>query len=169
MKLFIEKLPDLRALYIKQLRLLLSAEEQIIRGLPTMIESAADMQLKQVLDSHLKETEVQADRLKGILNQIAGEADPLSCKSMRVLIGEAQDMMQDAAHDAVRDAALIAAAQRIEHYEIAAYGAARHFAHVLGRLADAETLNETIHEEGRADHLLTGVAERVNPTAKMAA
>lgn len=169
MKLFSEKLPDLRALYVKQLRYLLSAEEQMIRGLPTMIASATDVQLKLALDSHLKETEVQADRLKEILNQIAGDAQPLNCRSMRALIDEAEEMIVDAAHDEVRDAGLIAAAQRIEHYEIASYGAARHFARVLGRLTDAATLNMTVQEEGHADHLLTSVAERVNPSAKMAA
>lgn len=169
MKLVIEKLPDLRALYIKQLRLLLSAEEQIVRGLPTMIETATDTQLKQALQSHLQETEVQVKRLRGILTRIAGQAEPLTCKSLRALIDETEDMVQDSSHDAVRDAALIASAQRIEHYEIAAYGAVRHFAHVLGRVNDAEVLNQTIHEEGHADHLLTSIAERVNPAAKKAA
>ncbi len=169
MKLVIEKLPDLRALYVKQLRLLLSAEEQIVRGLPVMIETATDSQLKQAFRSHLQETEGQVERLRTILNRIAGEAEPLKCKVLAALIDEAEDMAQDSAHDAVRDAALIASAQRIEHYEIAAYGAVRHFAHVLGRDSDAETLNQTIHEEGHADHLLTSIAERVNPIARKAA
>lgn len=169
MKLVIEKLPDLRALYVKQLRLLLSAEEQILGGLPRMMESATDSQLKGAFQSHLQETEVQAKRLRGILGQIAGEAEPLTCKSVQALIDEAEDMVQDSSHEAVRDAALIASAQRIEHYEIAAYGAVRHFAHVLGREADVEALNQTIHEEGHADHLLTSIAERVNPAARKAA
>lgn len=169
MKLVIEKLPDLRALYIKQLRLLFSAEEMILRGLPSMIEAATDTQLKQGLQSHLKETQIHSERLRKILGQIAGEAEELTCKSMQALIDENEDMVQDSSHDAVRDAALIASAQRIEHYEIAAYGAVRHFAHVLGRESDAELLNHTIHEEGHADHLLTTIAERVNPAAQKAA
>lgn len=169
MKLVIEKLPDLRALYIKQLRLLLSAEEMIVRGLPTLLEKATDTQLKQALHSHLKETEIHSRRLRTILTRIAGEAEERTCTAMRALIDEAEDMMQDASHDAVRDAALIASAQRIEHYEMAAYGAVRHFAHVLGRESDAEILNQTLREEGHADHLLTTIAERVNPTARKAA
>lgn len=169
MKLVIEKLPDLRALYIKQLRLLLSAEELIVRGLPTMIEVATDTQLKQAFHSHLQETETHVKRLRDILIQITGEAEPLTCKSVIALIAETQDMVQDSSHDAVRDAALIASAQRIEHYEIAAYGAVRHFAHVLGRDSEVELLNQTIHEEGHADHLLNTIADRVNPAAKKAA
>lgn len=169
MKLVIEKLPDLRALYIKQLRLLLSAEELILGGLSTMIEVAADTQLKQALHSHKKETELHALRLRNILTQMAGQAEPLTCHAVSALLDEAEDMAQDAAHEAVRDAALIASAQRIEHYEIAAYGAVRHFAQVLGRDSDTELLNQTIHEEGHADHLLTSIAQRVNPAAKKAA
>ncbi len=169
MKLVIEKLPDLRALYIKQLRVLLSAEEQILRGLPTMIEVATDTQLKQALDSHLKESEVQVTRLRKILGQIAGEAEPLKCKALTALIDETEDMIEDSSHEAVRDAALITGAQRIEHYEMAAYGAARHFAHVLGRDGDAELLAQTLQEEGHADHLFTSIAGRVNPAAKKAA
>lgn len=169
MKLVIEKLPDLRALYIKQLRLLLSAEEMIVRGLPIMLEAAGDTQLKQEIHSHLKETDVHIRRLRTILDRIAGEAEELTCRPMRALLDEGEDMIQDAIHDAVRDAALIASAQRVEHYEMAAYGAARHFAHVLGRESDAEMLNQTLQEEGHADHLLTTIAERLNPAARKAA
>ncbi len=169
MKLVIEKLPDLRALYIKQLRSLLSAEEEILRGLPILAELATDTQLKQALESHLKETEIQAQRLRGILTQIAGEAQPLTSRAVMALIDEAEDMVQGCSHDAVRDAALIASAQRIEHYEIAAYGAVGHFARVLGRESDVGALGQTIDEEEHADRLLTSVAARVNPAAKKAA
>jgi len=168
MKLVIEKLPDLRALYIRQLRLLLSAEEQIVRGLPIMIETAMDTQLKQAFQSHLQETEVHLTRLRNILETISGEAEPIKCKVLSALIDEVEDQVRSCSHHAVRDAALIAGAQRIEHYEIATYGALRHFAQVLGRTSDAETLNQTSHEEGHADHLLTSIAERVNPAAQQA-
>ncbi len=169
MKFLIEKLPDLRALYVKQLRMLLSAEEQLVRAMPHLIETASDFQLKQAIQSHFQETEAHASRLKDILNQIAGEASPLKCNVMSELIDEAQDMIEDSAHESVRDAAMIAAAQRIDHYEIAAYGAVRHFARVLGREGDAALLNQTIHEEGHAEHLLNSIADRVNPTARKAA
>lgn len=169
MKLVIEKLPDLRALYIKQLRVLLSAEEQIVRRLPTMIEVATDTQLKQALQSHKQESEMQVTRLRKILSEIAGEAEPLKCKVLGALVDETEDMVEDSSHEAVRDAALITGAQRIEHYELAAYGAVRHFAHVLGRDGDAEVLNQTLQEERHSDHLLTSIADRVNPAAKKAA
>lgn len=166
MKLTIEKLPDLRALYVRQLRLALSAEEQIVRGLATMIEVATDTQLKQAFDSHLKGTKVHVARLRNILENIAGEAEPIRCKVLAAILDETEDLTQSCSHDAVRDAALIAGAQRVEHYEIATYGALRHFARVLGREADEESLDQTIHEEGHADHLLTTIAERVNPAAQ---
>lgn len=169
MKLMSEKLPDLEALYIKQLRVLLSAEEINVRGAPRMAESATDPELKQVLRSHVDETERHALRLRSILEGLPGDHDLLKCRVMSSLIDEAADMMEDAEHDSVRDAAIIAAAQRIEHYEIAAYGAVRHFARVLGREQDVAVLSQTINEEGNADHHLTHIAERVNPTARKAA
>lgn len=169
MKLVIEKLPDLRALYVRQLRLLLSAEEQILRGLPIMIEAATSSQLKQAFASHLQETETHVTRLREILAQIAGEAEPIWCKVLAALVQEAEDLVQSCSHEAVRDAALISAGQRIEHYEIAAYGAVRHFAQVLGREREAEILDQTIHEEGHADHLLTTIAEHVIPESRKVA
>jgi ferritin-like metal-binding protein YciE len=169
MKLMSEKLPNLEALYIKQLRILLSAEELILRGLPRMAETATDQELKQALRSHLEETEAQASRLKTILASLPGEHDPIKCKTISALVDEAEDMIEDAEHESVRDAALIAAAQRVEHYEIAAYGAVRHFARVLQREQDVSLLSQTIEEEGNADHHLTRIAERVNPAARKAA
>ena len=165
MKLVIEKLPDLRALYIRQLRLMLSAEEQIVRSLPILIETAVDTQLKQAFHSHLQETEIQAERLRSLLQNLAGAAEPIKCKVISALFDETEDQTQGCTHDSVRDAALIAGAQRILHYEIASYGALRHFAQMLGRAADAEHLDQSIHEEGHADHLLNTIADRVNPAA----
>jgi ferritin-like metal-binding protein YciE len=169
MQLVIEKLSDLKALYVKQLRMLLSAEELIVRGIPRMMESAADAQLKEALKSHLQETKVHVTRAREILERITDDPSPLKCKTVMALIDETEDMIEASAHEAVRDAALIATAQRIEHYEIAAYGALRHFAHVLGLDGDAEILNETAQEEGHADHVLTSIAERINPQAQKAA
>jgi ferritin-like metal-binding protein YciE len=169
MKLVSEKLPDLEALYVKQLRMLLSGEELILRGLPRMAEMAADGELKQAFRSHVEETERQAVRLRTILEALPGDHDPLKCKAVSALIDEAEDMIEDSDHEQVRDAALIAAAQRIEHYEIAGYGAVRHFAGVLKREQDVTLLSQTIEEEGSADHHLTGIAERINPTARKAA
>ena len=169
MKVFSANLDNLRKLYINQLQMLLSTEQQITEALPKMIDKARDTQLKQAFQSHLQETEEQVKRLERILNQAAGEAKPVKCKVMPALVTETEDMVKDAADDAVLDAALISAGQRVEHYEIAVYGAVRHWAQLLGETAHMELLDKTIKEEGHADHLLTEIAERVNPYAKKTA
>lgn len=169
MKFFSANIDSLRKLYISQIQMLLSTEQQITKALPKMIEKATDTQLKDALQSHLQETEVQIARLQQILQEATGEAKEIKCKVLSALAEEAEDMIKDASDESVRDAALIAAAQRVEHYEIAAYGAVRHFAHILGQTAQAHLLNQTIKEEGHADHLLTEIANRVNPYAEKAA
>lgn len=169
MKFFSANIDSLRELYHNQLRMLLSAEQQITEALPKMIDKATDTQLKQAFESHLKETEAQVTRLQDILGRAKGETKPIKCKVLAALVEEAEGMIKDAKDDSVRDAALIAAAQRVEHYEIAAYGAVRHFAQILGEAQPAELLEKTIKEEGHADHLLTEIANRVNPYAQKAA
>jgi ferritin-like metal-binding protein YciE len=169
MKFFSANLETLRELYLNQLRMLLSTEQQIIDALPTMIEKATDVQLKQAFQSHLQETRVHVRRLEEILVKEVRKADPIKCKVMAALVTEADDLVKDATDESVRDAALIAAAQRVEHYEIAAYGTVRHWAQILGRRDEAEMLDTTAKEEGHADHLLTSIAERVNIDAEKAA
>jgi ferritin-like metal-binding protein YciE len=169
MKLFSADLDSLRDLYHNQLRMLLSTEQQIIDALPTMIEKATDVQLKQAFQSHLQETRVHVTRLQDILREELHEAEPIKCKVLSALVSEAEDMIKDATDLTVRDVALIAAAQRVEHYEIASYGAVRHWAQILGEAEQAALLDQTIKEEGHADHLLTSVAERVNVDAEKAA
>lgn len=169
MKLVHEKLPHLEEFYVRRMRLILSAEELMLRGMPRMAETATDSELKQTFRMHVEETEVQAMRLRTILGRMAVKAEPVKNKAVEALLAEAEDVIDEADHDAIRDAALIATAQCVEHYEIAAYGALRHFARVLGRDEDAALLDQTIQEEGRADQRLTSIAERVNPTAKKAA
>jgi len=169
MKFFSANIDSLRKLYVNQLQMLLSAEQQITEALPKMIAKSTDQQLKQAFQSHLKETEVQATRLEEILQKESGQASTIKCKVLAALVEETEDMVKDATDESVRDAALIAAAQRVEHYEMAAYGAVRHFARILGEESSAELLNQTIKEEGHADHLLTEIADRVNPYAEKAA
>ncbi|MGH9605931.1 MAG: ferritin-like domain-containing protein [Terracidiphilus sp.] len=169
MKFFSANIDSLRKLYINQLQMLLSTEQQITKALPTMIEKATDPQLKLAFQSHLQETQAQAVRLERILQETAGEAKEIKCKVLSALVEEAEDMIKDASDESVRDAALIAAAQRVEHYEIAVYGAVRHFAQILGKTSQAQLLDQTIKEEGHADHLLTEIADRVNPYAEKAA
>lgn len=169
MKMFSANLDNLRKLYINQLQMLLSAEQQIIDALPVMIDKATDTQLKQAFQSHLQETQAQASRLEQILNTAAGEAKTVKCKVLAAMVTETEDMVKDAADDAVRDAILISAGQRVEHFEMAAYGAVRHWAELLGETAQASLLDQTLKEEGHADHLLTEISNRVNPYAKKAA
>jgi ferritin-like metal-binding protein YciE len=169
MKVFSANLDNLRKLYVNQLQMLLSAENQIMEALPKMIEGARDVQLRQAFQSHLQETQVQARRLEEILGEAAGEAKEVKCKVLAALAAETEDMVKDAADDSVRDAALISAGQRVEHYEIACYGAVRRWAQLLGETQHAELLDKTIREEGHADHLLTEIAQRVNPYAQKAA
>jgi ferritin-like metal-binding protein YciE len=172
MKIVSENFRDLRALYVNQLRLLLSAEEQIVRALPDMMNAATDQQLSDAFRSHYQETDVHVKRLEEILANMKSvdpgidSISPIRCKAVHALIEEANDMNVDARDAFVKDAALIAAAQRVEHYEIAAYGAVRQFAWVLGETAAADILDKTIKEEGHADHLLTSIAERINVDAK---
>jgi ferritin-like metal-binding protein YciE len=167
MRLVTEKLPNLEALYIKRLRLLLSVEEQLLRAVPRFEETATAIELKDAIQSHLQETEVQSTRLHEILQRRTGDADLVRCKVAAALIDEAEDRIQDADHDSVRDAALIGVLQAIEHYEIASYGTARQFAESLGLEKEAAILNQTLQEEGHADHLLTEIAGRVNPAARV--
>jgi ferritin-like metal-binding protein YciE len=175
MKFFSENFTELRQLYVNQLRTLLSAEEQIVRALPTMVEQATDEQLRGAFQSHLQETEIHVTRLENILSAAKSidpkieSTEPIKCKTLTALVQEAEELILDAKDLSVRDAALIAAAQRVEHYEIAAYGAVRHFAQILGEAAAAELLDKTAKEEGHADHLLSSIAERVNPDAQRAA
>ena len=169
MKFISANLDSLRKLYVNQLQIFLSAEQQITEALPKMIGKATDTQLKDAFQSHLQETKGHVSRLEEILRQTAGSTKAIKCKVLAALVDEAEDMIKDASDDSVRDAALIAAAQRVEHYEIAAYGAMRHFAQILGETAQAQLLDQTLKEEGHADHLLTEIANRVNPYAQKAA
>ncbi len=172
MKIVSENFRNLHALYVNQLRILLSAEEQIVRALPDMMNAATDQELSDAFRAHYQETDVHVKRLEELLANLKAVdpgidgISPIRCKAMHGMIAESEDMQEDARDAFVKDAALIAAAQRIEHYEIAAYGAVWQFAWVLGQTAAAEILDMTIKEEGHADHLLTKIAERINVDAK---
>lgn len=166
---------NLNALFVNQLRVMLSAEEQIVRELPNMAVRATDEELQQVFRKHLEETEEHIQRLERILadekrkNPAADATGPVKCKTMSSLGTEAEEMVVDAPDEWVRDAALIAAAQRVEHYEMASYGALRQWARLLREYEMAELLDQTLKEEAHADHWLSAIAERVNPKAKKAA
>jgi ferritin-like metal-binding protein YciE len=169
MKFFSDNLDSLGKLYINQLQMLLSTEEQITDSLPKMIEKATDPNLKQAFTSHLQETRGHLARLQQILNKVPGEVKSVKCKALAGLVTEAEGMIKDASDESVRDAALISAAQRIEHYEMAVYGTVRRFAEILGDSSSANLLEQTLNEEKHADQLLTEIADQVNPSARNAA
>jgi ferritin-like metal-binding protein YciE len=148
--------------------MLLSTEQQITKALPTMIEKAKDAQLKQAFQSHLQEIRVQIERLEQILTESGEEPKATKCKVPEALVAEAEDLVGDAADQSVHDAALITAAQRVEHYGIAVYGEVRNLAQLLGK-RQAELLDQTAKEEGHAGHPLIEISNRLNAVAQKAA
>ena len=160
---------DLRSLYAGQLQYLLSTETQIIKGLESMIEHAEDAQLKQAFQSHQQETEVQAVRLRELLSELAGEEDDKKDPIATALISSGVNIVRESSEGPVRDAGLIATAQKIEHYEIASYGSARDWAVILGLTRHAELLAKTLEEEKHADQLLTTISQRDNIEAMASA
>ena len=154
-------LESLQELYLEQLRDLHSAERQIIEALPKMIESASHPELRRGFEQHLKQTEEQLRRLEQIGSRIGKDLGGHKCKGMEGLLEEGKELMEERADSDVLDAALIAAAQRVEHYEMAGYGCARTYARLLGLEDDANVLQTTLDEEGETDHKLTELAERV--------
>jgi ferritin-like metal-binding protein YciE len=157
---------DFHSLYILQLRYLLSIETQIVKGLDSMIEHASDTQLKQAFQSHRQETEVQVIRLKELIGEVNdGDVDDKKDVIITALIGSGENIVSESKAGPVRDAGLIATAQKIEHYEIATYGAARSWAKLLGLTNHVELLQKTLNEEKHADELLYTIADRANHDA----
>jgi len=157
---------NLRDLYVDQLRDLYSAEQQILVALPKMIAASSDAQLKAKLTKHRTETRQQIDRLMEIFDDLGVSASGHHCRGMEGLLLEGEEILQRRGQipPQVLDAALICSAQRIEHYEMAGYGCVRTFADMLGLDKHGKLLQETLDEDGRADHMLTDIAEdRVNP------
>lgn len=169
MKLVIEKLPDLQALYVKELRLLLSAEEMIAIKSPIMAEAAEDSVLNQALRHSIANTQTHASRVREMVQRATGAADPLKCKVVYALFDEAEDVSEDAANVPVRDAALIVEAQRVQHYQIAAYDALQKIARILGRDDDLQMLQQTLSEERQVSDELEVIADRIYPLALKAA
>jgi ferritin-like metal-binding protein YciE len=146
-------------LFLKELRDLHSAERQIMKAMPKMIKAASSKRLKKAFEEHLMVTEKQVERLDEIFEKIGKSSRGPKCEAMEGILAEGQEIVSEDAPAAVKDAALIAAAQRVEHYEISGYGTARTFAQHLG-LSDAqELLQQTLDEEKETDVLLTELAE----------
>jgi ferritin-like metal-binding protein YciE len=149
----------LRDLYLNELRDLYSAETQLVEALPKMAGAATASHLRDTFTEHLEQTRGHVRRLEEIFNALEEKPSGQTCKAMKCLIEEGEDYMKAGGDESVRDAGLIGAAQRVEHYEIAGYGTARTLARRLGETQAAQTLQVTLDEEGEADRRLTEIAE----------
>ena len=159
------QLEDLRDLYIEQLRDLYSAENQLLKALPKMAKAASNPALKQAFLDHNEETKVHVERLQQIFEKIGKKPTGKTCKAMAGLVEEGKEAMEEDADPEVLDAGLIAAAQRVEHYEMAGYGTVRSFAKLLGEKEAMTVLQTTLGEEGAADKKLTKLSDSINVEA----
>jgi ferritin-like metal-binding protein YciE len=164
------KLESLHSLYLSELSDLYSAEKQIVKALPKMIQKTASPELRQALEDHLEQTNGHIQRLEQVFEMQAESPKRQKCKGMEGILAEGDELVGRDATPAVRDAAIISAAQRVEHYEMAAYGTVRTYAEQLGLGRAAALLQETLEEERAADEKLTSIAtRRVNLEASQTA
>jgi ferritin-like metal-binding protein YciE len=158
---------SLKDLYVEQLRDLYSAENQILKALPMMAEKASNPELKAAFQEHERLTQDHVKRLEVVFDGLGEKSSGHHCKGMEGLLKEGQEMIKEKGDPATLDAGLIAAAQRVEHYEIAGYGCVRTYAERLGYSDAARTLQQTLDEEGETDERLTALAETIiNPRAE---
>ena len=160
------KIDNLQKLYVEELRDLHSAERQIIQALPRMIKAASSPDLKAAFEEHLEITKEQLARLDQIFDGLGKRGAGKRCKGMEGVIAEGKEMLEEDIAPEVLDAALIAAAQHVEHYEIAGYGTARTHAELLGETEAARLLQRTLDEEANTDKKLTALAQKVNVEAE---
>jgi len=153
-------LDSLKKLYVHQLKDLYNAENQVLEALPKMAKAASDEELRAAFEKHTEETRGHLGRLEKIFGGLDFEPGGQHCHAAEGLIKEAKELMRANAEEPVLDAALVAAAQRFEHYEMAGYGTARAFAKKLGEHDAVELLTETLDEEAKTDRELTRLAER---------
>ena len=150
---------DLHELFLDELADLLSAEQQLTKALPKMIKAAHSEDLKAAIEAHLKETEGQIDRLEQVFQSLNEKPKKKTCAAMKGLIEEASELLQEQKGKSSLDAAIIAAAQKVEHYEIASYGTVRAWAEHMGHEEAVTLISETLDEEKSADEKLTELAE----------
>jgi len=156
---------SLRELYIDELRDIYNAETQLVKALPKMAKAASNPELRQAFEEHLRQTSGHVTRLEQIFEQLAEKPSGKRCIGMEGLVKEGSELMGEDFSEEVLDAGIIGAAQRAEHYEIAAYGTVRSFAELLGESEQASLLEETLNEEKEADEKLTQISESVNAAA----
>jgi ferritin-like metal-binding protein YciE len=160
---------SLKDLYVEELKDLYNAENQLLKALPRLAKKASSPDLKAAFEEHLGQTESQVNRLEKIFKRLGEKPTGKTCKAMKGLVEEGKEIIEEDGDGSVLDAALIGAAQKVEHYEIASYGTARTFASMLGEDDAMELLQETLDEEAATDKKLTALAESlVNPEASQA-
>jgi ferritin-like metal-binding protein YciE len=159
------KLDTLEVLLAQEIKDLYSAENQLVKALPKMAKAATSPELQQAIKTHLEETKVHAERLEEVAQLLDITPKGKVCKAMKGLVEEGSEVIEEEGDGTIKDLALIGAAQKVEHYEIAAYGTARALAEALGLDDVAEILQTTLDEEGNTDKLLTGIADELVPSA----
>jgi len=153
-------------LFLEQIEDLYDAENRLVKALPKMADAATTQELQTAFEEHLRQTEGQVGRLEQVFGELGKSPTKPTCDAMKGLIEECEDIVKNTEESPLRDAGLIAAANRVEHYEMAAYGAARNFAQVLGLNRSAQLLEQTLNEEKQADETLTRIAtQTVNKQA----
>src|ERR1700688_1436049 len=155
----------LKELYINELKDIYNAENQLVKALPKMAKAANSEELRTGFEEHLEQTRGHVQRLEQIFKELGEKPSGKKCKGMEGLVAEGQEMMGEDFEDDVMDAALISAAQRVEHYEIAAYGTVRTYAELLGEDTAAQLLEQTLEEEKETDQKLTDMASEINVRA----
>jgi ferritin-like metal-binding protein YciE len=156
---------DLKQLYIDELKDLHNAENQLVKALPKMAKAASTDELRNGFEEHLEQTKGHVQRLEQIFEALGESPKGKKCKGMEGLIEEGSEMIEEDFEGNVKDAGLIGAAQRVEHYEIAAYGTAKAFAQILGEDEHVELLEQTLQEEKETDEKLTKLSEEINSQA----
>lgn len=152
-------LETLQDLYVEELKDLYSAERQLVKAIPKMVKAASNKELKAAFQDHLEKTKEHARRLERICEELGVSPRGKKCVGMEGLIEEGSELIKENPDSEVLDAGLIAAAQHVEHYEMAGYGCCRTYAREMGLDKQADLLQRTLDEEGEADHLLTALAE----------
>jgi ferritin-like metal-binding protein YciE len=156
---------NLKSLYVDELRDLYSSEQQLIKAIPKMAKAANSDELRKGFEEHLEQTRGHATRLEQILTGLGEPVKGKKCKGMAGIVAEGGEMMSEDFEGALMDAALISAAQRVEHYEIAAYGAVHAYAGLMGETEAASLLQQTLDEEKETDQKLTELSEQINSEA----
>jgi ferritin-like metal-binding protein YciE len=159
------KATSLRELYIQELKDLYDAENQITKALPKMMKESSSDELRSALEEHLEVTKEQARRIEQIFSNMGERLKAEKCKGVEGVIKEGSELLKEAEDEDVRDAGIIASAQKVEHYEIASYGTVRTYAQLLGEDEAARLLQQTLEEEKEADQKLNGLAEEINVEA----